>query len=199
MDVEGLDPQLAGALLRRAAAALSRAVGGPDLSCGPEVPGLEDTRGIFVTLHRDGALAGCIGYVEGVAPLRDLVERAARAAATEDDRFDPVRADELPRLRVEVSVLGPLQPSSADRFEPGVDGLLLRTPWTQGLLLPQVATEHRLGRAAFLDALARKARLAGLPALEALGDEAELWSFRVGRASASFPELQEIHDVGNST
>ncbi|MBC7223172.1 MAG: AmmeMemoRadiSam system protein B, partial [Anaerolineae bacterium] len=70
---------------------------------------LYQARGAFVTLKKKGELRGCIGNLAGQGPLIRTVQRMAIAAATEDRRFPPVTADELPGLQIEISVLSPLQ------------------------------------------------------------------------------------------
>ena len=123
---------------------------------------LGEKRGVFVTLHRRGALRGCIGYIEGFKPLQQAVGEMARAAAFGDPRFDPVSAAELAELDVEISVLTPLR-RMADRSEIkiGEHGLYIRKGPRSGLLLPQVATDYNWDRYEFLDQTCRKA---GLPA-----------------------------------
>ena len=39
-------------------------------------PLLGERRGVFVTLHRQGCLRGCIGYLEAVKPLGQEIGRA---------------------------------------------------------------------------------------------------------------------------
>lgn len=111
----------------------------------------EERRGAFVTLKRypELDLRGCIGYPLPVLPLREALTRAAVAAALEDPRFAPVRAEELPRLAIEVSVLTVPTPLRASRPEAllrairvGRDGLIVEGFGTSGLLLPQVAPEE---------------------------------------------------------
>ena len=43
--------------------------------------------GLFVTLHIDGMLRGCIGYIQGFKPLRSALFDMAEAAAFQDHRF----------------------------------------------------------------------------------------------------------------
>src|SRR5215510_12107880 len=70
------------------------------------------TAGVFVTLHKDGELRGCIGHIEADAPLHRSVARCAVAACSSDPRFPPVSVDELSHVRIELSLLGPLEPIS---------------------------------------------------------------------------------------
>lgn len=131
----------------------------------PHVAGARLHRGAFVTLEekRDGGLRGCIGRITGDRPLGEVVRAVAVSAAVDDPRFPAVAPEELPELRIEISVLG--EPSSFEPVDPatlvtGRDGLMVRRGNALGLLLPQVATEHGLGPDAFLTAVCRKAGLA---------------------------------------
>lgn len=121
---------------------------------------LRENCGAFVTLHKAGRLRGCIGYVEGLKPLYQTVRECAQAAALRDPRFDPVTPEELPALRVEISVLSPLVVVTPDRIEVGRHGLLVSRGAQRGLLLPQVAVEWKWDRERFLEETCRKA---GLP------------------------------------
>jgi AmmeMemoRadiSam system protein A len=114
----------------------------------------------FVTLTRNGRLRGCIGYTEAVAPLFKVVQECAVAAATEDPRFPPVSSNELPSLRVEISVLTPLVPIRPEEVEVGRHGLMIAQGRMRGLLLPQVPVEWGWDRETFLDQTCVKA---GLP------------------------------------
>jgi AmmeMemoRadiSam system protein A len=134
---------------------------------GGEAPRVEPSAvfgelcGAFVTLHKQGALRGCIGYVRGIKPLVDTVREVAAASAFEDPRFPQVREKELPDLEIEISVLSPLRPvSSSGEIEVGVHGLMITQGFRSGLLLPQVAGEYGWDRETFL---AHTCRKAGLP------------------------------------
>lgn len=102
-----------------------------------------------------------MGYVEPIHPLHVSVARAAVAAATEDGRFDPVSLEELPRLLLDVSVLGPALPIEAADVVVGRHGLIVEKDGRRGLLLPQVALEWGWDAPRFLEQACRKA---GLPA-----------------------------------
>jgi len=144
----------------------------------PKVPRdleLSWPRGVFVSLHRGGELRGCLGHLEADVPVGEVTRRMAVAAAHDDPRFMPVTPDELADLDVEVSVLSPFERIRPEDVVPGRDGLLVRRGPRSGVLLPQVATEHRWDRVAFLRAVCQKAALPS----EAWQDPAtELWAFR---------------------
>jgi AmmeMemoRadiSam system protein A len=130
----------------------------------PEVevasPALSEKRGAFVTLHKAGRLRGCIGYVEALKPLCQTVAECAVAAALRDPRFDPVEAEELPLLHLEISALSPFEEISPQEVEVGRHGLMISQGWQRGLLLPQVATEWKWDRERFLEETCLKAGLA---------------------------------------
>lgn len=130
----------------------------------PEIPyELERPGGAFVTLKRGAQLRGCIGTLESSNPLWKTVEQVARQAATVDYRFDPVQPGELSAIRIEVSVLSPLEripdPKDPDRISIGRDGLCIRYKQHSSVLLPQVASEHDWTPVEFLEHLCRKAGL----------------------------------------
>lgn len=124
-------------------------------------PVLREPRGVFVSLHRQGRLRGCIGYLEAVKPLLPAVQEMAVAAAFHDPRFSPLREEELADLDVEISVLTPMQRiNKAEEIEVGKHGLYIERGPSRGLLLPQVATQYRWDRTTFLEQTCAKA---GLP------------------------------------
>jgi AmmeMemoRadiSam system protein A len=86
---------------------------------------------------------------------------AEMAAATQDPRFPPLRAEELPAVEVEISVLGTLVPVvDLEDIVIGRDGLVLTDGAQRGVLLPQVAGDHHWTREEFLANLCRKAGVA---------------------------------------
>lgn len=123
--------------------------------------GLGRKRGAFVTLKIQGRLRGCIGQIVGRHSLAETVARMAEAAAFQDPRFPPLRAEEWPRVRLEISALTPLRRiGNPGEIQVGVHGLYIRKGWRSGLLLPQVAVEYGWDRQAFLEHTCQKA---GLP------------------------------------
>ena len=110
-----------------------------------EHPLLAQPAATFVTLTQGGQLRGCIGSLEAYRPLAADVAENAFSAAFRDPRFSPLAAEELPRTRIEVSLLDTPQPMTfsdeADALAklcPGVDGLILTHGGRRATFLPQV-------------------------------------------------------------
>lgn len=138
LDAEGLQElaRFADAWVR------ARVSGGPP---PPEPAGIDPKlrAGLFVTLRVGGELRGCIGCIEGMESLTALAARMADEALA-DPRFPDrrIRAEELPRLRTEVTVLDPPERvSGPDDLEPGKDGVVVVYRGRRGVYLPQVAEE----------------------------------------------------------
>ena len=125
-------------------------------------PILQEQRGAFVTLTKDGSLRGCIGYIYPVKALAKTVQEMAAAAAFRDPRFTPVNEKEVADLEIEISVLTPLTViNDINEIEVGKHGLIIENEGRSGLLLPQVATDYGWDRETFLEHTCKKA---GLPA-----------------------------------
>jgi len=165
-------------LLTLAHVSIQAALEDRDLDLTPPSPHLSELRGAFTTLHLRGRLRGCIGYVFPTDSVYKTVADTARAAAFDDPRFEPVTATEAPELKVEVSVLSPLQPIQPEEIVVGKHGLIVTQGSRRGLLLPQVALEWEWDRETFL---AQTCLKAGLPAnawqhgAELLGFTAEVF------------------------
>jgi uncharacterized protein len=123
---------------------------------------LREMRACFVTLFVDGQLRGCIGQVQPRMPLFEAVMRNACSAGLQDRRFEPITAGELPRLRVEISVLSPMERRAGTpdeilaQLRPLVDGVLLERHGGVVTFLPQV-WEHIVSREEFMERLSEKA------------------------------------------
>jgi uncharacterized protein len=148
-------------LLRLAHEAIEAALAGRNLNLSDTASErLLEARGAFTTLHLDGKLRGCVGYVYPVKPLWRTVAETAAAAAFNDTRFSPVTAAEAQRLKIEISVLSPVVPIAAEDIEAGRHGLVITLGSRRGLLLPQVAVEYGWDAGTFLQETCHKA---GLP------------------------------------
>jgi len=130
-------------------------------------PIYREKRGVFVTLHKQGQLRGCIGSLSGYRAITDGVRENALNAAFNDQRFRQVTAAELNDLEIEVSILSEPQPLAfldgeelSQRLRPGIDGVILHRGEASATFLPQV-WEQLPDPAAFLSHLCQKA---GLPA-----------------------------------
>lgn len=125
----------------------------------PRMGIFSERRGIFVTLYVRGHLQGCIGVTDPSESLGEAIVRCAVGAAVEDPRFSPLKDSQLEEMTVEISLLSRLEPMLAEAIEIGRHGLLIANHAHRGLLLPKVATEHRLTREQFLEETCRKAGL----------------------------------------
>ena len=113
-------------------------------------------------MHEKGELRGCIGNMVGQGPLYKTVADMAIEAAMGDPRFPTLSPKEVDKVGIEISVLTPLKKVSSykDVNIPG-DGVLIKSGFSSGVFLPQVATETGWDRDQFLTYLC--AHKAGLP------------------------------------
>ncbi|MDX9835227.1 MAG: AmmeMemoRadiSam system protein A [Desulfobulbus sp.] len=133
---------------------------------GDDDPALLEQRGVFVTLHKNKALRGCIGSLAAAEPLAEGIRRNAVNAAFHDSRFAPLTSAELPDLHIEISILSEPQPLTyrdADdligQLRPTIDGVILHGPHgEQATFLPQVWQQLPAAEL-FLNHLCRKAEL----------------------------------------
>jgi AmmeMemoRadiSam system protein A len=127
---------------------------------GPERElGIKQCAGAFVTLKRSGRLRGCIGQIVLGIAMAEVVSYSAAAAALQDPRFQPVRIDELAEIEIEISILSTPEEIQAHEIEAGKHGLIVSRGSQRGLLLPQVAAEHRWESQRFLEETCVKAGL----------------------------------------
>lgn len=147
-------------LLQLAHESILSALEDREISLDPPSAHFAEPRGAFTSLYLDGQLRGCVGYVLPTSSVYRAVAETARAAAFEDTRFPPVTIEEARHLQIELSILSPPQPITAEAVDVGRHGLLISTSFRRGLLLPQVPIEHHWDRITFLEQTCRKA---GLP------------------------------------
>ena len=116
--------------------------------------------GAFVTLFNRNNLRGCVGTCAPAHSLREVVIEMTEAAASRDRRTKPVRAEELEEIRIDISVISPLEKSAAPlSLEVGRHGLHIARARKRGVLLPQVAVEHGWDMETFLQQTCLKADL----------------------------------------
>jgi AmmeMemoRadiSam system protein A len=125
-------------------------------------------------LYVGATLRGCVGQVESPGALADVVARSAISAALNDPRFPPIRAEEVPSLQIEISILSAPQRIHPEAIVAGRHGLVVVRGDFRGLLLPQVATERNWSGRRLLEETCIKAGLAG----DAWGDpQTEIFAF----------------------
>ncbi len=139
---------------------------------------LETVCGAFVTLRgksQGKPLRGCIGQIIGLQPLIDTIKEMAVSSGTKDPRFPPVRSYDLEGLEFEISVLTPLvRLDNPEKVIVGTHGIYIKSGYSSGVLLPQVAVEQNWDRETFLSHTCLKA---GLPADCWKRETAEIYTF----------------------
>jgi uncharacterized protein len=144
-------------------------------------PIFDEKRGVFVTLHEDGDLRGCIGYPQPIMPLGKAIVDSAINAGSRDPRFPGVRPKELGRIELEVTILTRPEVYTAPKEKlpelvlVGRDGLIVSKGPFSGLLLPQVAPEWGFDSLEFLSQTCVKA---GLPADAWLDEDTQVQHFQ---------------------
>ena len=147
-------------LLALARQALEARVRGQAMPRPPDGGAFDLPRGAFVTIHRHGALRGCLGQLEP-RQLSATVVHLAAVVSDSDPRFEPVSPDELADIDLEISVLTPEREiTSIDEIEVGRHGLIVEKGYRRGLLLPQVPVEQGWDVITFVEHTCLKA---GLP------------------------------------
>ncbi len=113
-------------------------------------PEMKPKAGVFVSIHKLGALRGCIGTFE---PQRKNVAEEiitnAVSSATRDPRFPPVSPEELKDLDYSVDVLTTPEPvADKSHLDPKKYGVIVEAGWRRGLLLPDLegvdSVEHQI-------------------------------------------------------
>lgn len=96
--------------------------------------------GVFVSIHEEGRLRGCIGTF---MPVQDNIAleivHNAISACSEDPRFDPITEEELDNLIISVDVLGELElVEDISTLDPRIYGIIVSHGSKRGLLLPDL-------------------------------------------------------------
>lgn len=127
----------------------------------------QEKSGVFVTINTmSHQLRGCIGFIEPIFTLKDVIIKAAKSA-TRDPRFIPLKETELDRILVEVSLLSVPDLITVKKpkkylkeIKIGRDGLIVERGGQRGLLLPQVPIEWNWDVETFLTQACMKAGFA---------------------------------------
>lgn len=101
---------------------------------------MSEKAGVFVSIHKQGELRGCIGTIEATRDnVAEEVISNAISSATRDPRFPPVGSDELPYLDYSIDVLTKPEPiASKDQLDPRKYGVIVEAGFRRGLLLPNL-------------------------------------------------------------
>ncbi len=101
---------------------------------------LKRKAGVFVTIKKEGKLRACIGtYLPTKESLASEIIHNAIAAASKDDRFGPIKEEELPLLSYEVHILEePEQIEDLGNLDPARYGIIVKgeRSFRKSLLLP---------------------------------------------------------------
>lgn len=172
-----LSKEQGAALVKEARLTLEKSFAGKDAAAGLEGdPRLNLPGAVFVTLTKDGQLRGCVGTITPALTLMDALRYGVFSAAFRDGRFQPLKAEELPGIRIEVSVLSTLKPVRAADIMPDLHGVVLVKDGKSGLFLPQVWEQIR-GKEEFMGELCEQK--AGLPRACWKDPKTQLYSFTV--------------------
>ena len=96
--------------------------------------------GVFVSLHEDGRLRGCIGTIAPVTHCiaQEIIDNGV-SASSRDPRFNPVEPEELERLVYSVDVLEPPERiESPSQLDVKKYGVIVTRGYKRGLLLPNL-------------------------------------------------------------
>ena len=100
----------------------------------------ERRAGTFVSIHKDGALRGCIGTILPTCScIADEIMQNAISAGTNHPRFPMIKEDELPYLEMSVDVLDEPEPiEGPDQLDVKRYGVIVTHGRKRGLLLPNI-------------------------------------------------------------
>lgn len=126
---------------------------------------LKEKGAVFVTLMIHGQLRGCIGSLEAREELYKSVMHNAISAAFHDSRFFPLSIAELDDIKIEISVLTPMEKFDYKTNEELIKflekekpGVYIKKGFYSATYLPQV-WEHFKKASDFLNSLCEKAGL----------------------------------------
>ncbi len=143
----------------------------------------EEELASFVTLTQSERLRGCIGSLQAHQELWKDVQDNAINASSNDFRFQPLTKDELPKIKIEISILS--EPKKLSFLSPEDllqkinknMGIILKKNFRSSTFLPQV-WEQIPDKVQFLEHLSLKA---GLP--KDAWKTSEIWYYFVKKES----------------
>ena len=135
---------------------------------------LNTKAGAFVSIHKFGALRGCIGTIASTQKnlALEIIENAV-SAVSKDPRFEPVTEDELKYLDINVDVLGEAEPIKSEaELDVKKYGVIVQSGYKRGLLLPDLDG---------VDTVEQQVSIARRKGGIAPGEKVELFRFEVVR------------------
>jgi len=123
-------------------------------------PFLNQELGVYLTIKKGKATRGYLGYVLPFKPLYQSISDGVIKAATEDLKYPPLTIEELPEIKIEISVLSNMEKiNDSNLIEVGVHGLYVNKDWQSVLILPGQAVENKWSGEEFLEKAYQKAGL----------------------------------------
>jgi len=103
-------------------------------------PEMKEQAGVFVSLHKQGQLRGCIGTFDPAKEnVAEEIINNAISSATRDPRFPPVTVSELDDLEYSVDILTKPEPiKDVEGLDPKKYGVIVESGYRRGLLLPDL-------------------------------------------------------------
>jgi AmmeMemoRadiSam system protein B/AmmeMemoRadiSam system protein A len=137
-------------------------------------PEMRQRAGVFVSIHKQGALRGCIGTFEPQSEnVAAEVVANSISSSTRDPRFPPIRKSELKDLEYSVDILtSPVPVKDKKDLDPKKYGLIVECGWRRGLLLPDLEGVDTVDQQ--IDICCQKAGITP-------GEPSNLYSFEVKR------------------
>lgn len=101
---------------------------------------LSNRAGVFVSIHKNGLLRGCIGTILPTTNCiaKEIINNAI-SASTKDPRFNPIEKEELDSLEISVDVLTtPESVKNISELNPKKYGVIVSSGFKRGVLLPDL-------------------------------------------------------------
>ena len=118
--------------------------------------------GVFVVLKKAGILRGSSGSINPI-PLGQGIISSSKAAAFEDQRFNPVEKEEIDELKIEINILDTPKEVSSEKvlneIKLGHTGIVIKSGAYSSIVLPKRAIENKWDSEQFLENACIKAGL----------------------------------------
>lgn len=101
---------------------------------------MTEKAGVFVSLHENGGLRGCIGtFAPTKKNIAEEIIANAVSSAVHDPRFPEVEEEEIDKLEISVDILTPFEKvSDISALDPKKFGIIVEAGNRKGLLLPDI-------------------------------------------------------------